>query len=216
MSADNGIYVLQTPSSWTATGMEYRVAELQAAGNYQWDDAMRKYTSCERVQIKNAREMWARTPVFDDQTEALAYAHKLADQCDILEYGVNIIYIDKEFSIGGRPEFVSSFHRRMIKHYELALELNAKEPQTTLTDILYALGQMTNDLLVDTRMHELHPDAKINLAELTNSNDAHTKLVTHPIVVLLLQKAYSLAKPSIIGGNPLAQVNEALRKLKDG
>lgn len=90
MSADNGIYILSTLKG---KGHEYRVAHLQAVENYEWDDKIKGYTEDPDVQIKNAREMWDGCKVFKKEKGALKLAHKLADDVDILEYGICYVYI---------------------------------------------------------------------------------------------------------------------------
>ena len=99
MSADNGIYILQTNKG---DGFEFRVVHLQAVENYQWDNVDKCYTDDEDVLIENAREMWRDCEVFTDKREAFLEADEqteeiLSDDCGILEYGICTIKIDREF-----------------------------------------------------------------------------------------------------------------------
>lgn len=100
ISADNGIYILQTKKG---DGFEYRVAHLQAVENYRWDDDKHTDSDDPQIQIKNAREMWGECEVIVDRTSALqvadAMAQKILDDefCPILEYGISFIKIDAEF-----------------------------------------------------------------------------------------------------------------------
>lgn len=103
MSADNGIYILQTPKG---NGFEYRVREIVGVENiyYKYD-----YTSKDNpcggesdnpdVWIKNARHMWSTCEVFTNKTDAYMKADDLANNpdCYILEYGICMIKIDREF-----------------------------------------------------------------------------------------------------------------------
>lgn len=94
MSADNGIYVLETKDG-------FRVVELQAVENYCWDDEIGGHTTDQDVWIKNAREMWASSPHFKTEEEAMKYAKKLHDKTmkdfGIVEYGISFITIDRNF-----------------------------------------------------------------------------------------------------------------------
>lgn len=115
MSADNGIYILKTPKD---EGFEYRVAELQAIENLNYDEEAPDAESCEKynqylhtpcakciawdkkynsedkdVLIRNARRMWKKSPVFFASEDAWLYAQ----QMDWTEYGVCRITIDREF-----------------------------------------------------------------------------------------------------------------------
>ena len=118
MSADNGIYILQTLKG---NGFEFRVAHLQAVENYQWDDNKQNpdkdyvgdYTDDADVQIKNARQMWKGCEVFIDRDAAWKKAEEIYDEimkddfCPILEYGIQIIYIAREFRAARRSKTAS-------------------------------------------------------------------------------------------------------------
>ena len=95
MSADNGIYILETE------GPEYRVSELMAVENYLWDDINAEQSADPDVWIRNAREMWI-GHVYRTKAEALESAAAIeeviaADDFPILEYGISIISIPRRF-----------------------------------------------------------------------------------------------------------------------
>ena len=90
MSADNGIYILETNDG-------FHVAELAAIENYMYDSESLDDTDNLDVQIRNAREMWANSPFFINEQQAWQYAYERAEQCQILEYGVSKIHIERDF-----------------------------------------------------------------------------------------------------------------------
>lgn len=107
MSADNGIYILETVKG---NGKEYRVEHLQAVENYLWDENLqvpeKSYKGGEtdnpNIHIKNAREMWANCKVFTNKQDASLEADKLYNEIiesdfPIIEYGISTIKIDREF-----------------------------------------------------------------------------------------------------------------------
>lgn len=93
MSADNGIYILQT------RGPEFRVAHLQAVDNvyYCWDGNSGDTTDDPDVWIVNARSMWYNCEVYINEDEAWEKARKLQEEIDYTEYGISKIEIDREF-----------------------------------------------------------------------------------------------------------------------
>lgn len=91
MSADNGIYILETK------GPEYRVRELQAIENVSWDESTGGDTSDQDVIISNARRMWRDCKMTEDRTEALAEADRLLYKAYICEYGISFIKVDRKF-----------------------------------------------------------------------------------------------------------------------
>lgn len=121
MSSDNGIYILKTRKANGLHGpdptkdvYEWRVADLQAIENLEeppqfYDATNNTWTdlpsdepelcpSCgqhliESWQIVNARQMFAKAPVFDNEIEAVKYAMKLEKETDVLEYGISSIDI---------------------------------------------------------------------------------------------------------------------------
>lgn len=95
MSADNGVYILETKRG---SGKEYRVAHLQAVENVNWDTEKGEYTNDPDIHIKNAREMWPLSlPVFTNKDEALARAFDIYEVLTICEYGVQTVKIDREY-----------------------------------------------------------------------------------------------------------------------
>ncbi len=108
MSADNGIYILETPVIGEAPNgelveivTEYRVAHLQAVENYAWDSAHGEETGDPDIQIANAREMWPKEPIFYTRAEALAEAdrvyQKVMADIGILEYGISWVRISRSY-----------------------------------------------------------------------------------------------------------------------
>lgn len=95
MSADNGIYVLETNTE-TAGKTEFRVSHLQAIDDYRWDHIKNDYTEDEDVHIFNARRMWT-GPVYKNREDAMKYAQELSGEFAILEYGITSIRINRVF-----------------------------------------------------------------------------------------------------------------------
>lgn len=83
MSADNGIYILET------SGPEYRVAHLQAVDNISWDAENSCSTANQDIIIMNARRMWRNAAVHTSRQTALMEADKMARDCPVLEYGIS-------------------------------------------------------------------------------------------------------------------------------
>lgn len=92
MSADNGVYILET------TGPEYRVACLQAIENIDWDPETCASDADEDTRIANARKMFSGARAFTDRSDAITYAFALADEYPFLEYGVSDIKVDRPWS----------------------------------------------------------------------------------------------------------------------
>lgn len=100
MSADNGIYILQTKGR--KSKFEYRVCHTQAIENLQWDDQAKSETSDRKVWINNARQIWKGCEVFCSHEEANKEAKKIYDdimqsELPIVEYGICTINHLKEF-----------------------------------------------------------------------------------------------------------------------
>lgn len=95
MSADNGIYILQTK------GPEWRVAYASAVENVYWDDEKKEETDDTKVHIKNARIMWGDSEVYTDEEAAVRRAWEIYREeisgYGIIEYGVSKICIDEIF-----------------------------------------------------------------------------------------------------------------------
>lgn len=99
MSADNGIYILETDTE-TKGVTEFRVSHLQSIDNYRWDHVNNDYTDNEDVHIFNARRMWT-GPVYKNREDANNYAQEIAGEYDILEYGIISIRINRDFGNSG-------------------------------------------------------------------------------------------------------------------
>lgn len=99
MSADNGIYVLETGAG---DKKEYRVRELQAIENLEFDPTVGKEVGSPDVRIKNARRMWSGCDVFPTEDAALEEAERqfkeiLKSDYPVLKYGINVIRIERDF-----------------------------------------------------------------------------------------------------------------------
>lgn len=92
MSADNGVYVLKSPSSLPNGNDEYRVAHAQAIENLQTTD--------EKFSRDWEHETFNPSPVYFNKDEAILAAHKIAETIEVLEYGVRIIHMDHAFPQG--------------------------------------------------------------------------------------------------------------------
>ena len=119
MSADNGVYILKTLGKKPGE-FEYRVQEMQAVENYEWDPKRKRPVNDPDVHIKNARKMWGcprprpststddpsifePPKVFTSENEALKEAYFLyqeimASDFPILEYGISTIEIPRKFT----------------------------------------------------------------------------------------------------------------------
>ena len=111
MSADNGIYILETD------GPEYRVMHLQAVENMDWHVCSKHKTDyhfgndgrencpechtgyCDHNECKlmQVREMWGRSPVFYNVEDADKYAGKTHDEYGWTEYGICSIKVAGKF-----------------------------------------------------------------------------------------------------------------------
>ena len=101
MSADNGLYILETNKG---AGKEYRVAYHMAVENYEWDDDKIEMSNDPDIWIKNARDMWKDCKVFTDRDKALQEADRQyqnlmgdPDGMAFLEYGISFIVVPREF-----------------------------------------------------------------------------------------------------------------------
>ena len=95
MSADNGVYVLESPIVAVApdgqevtVGNEYRVAHCQAIDNLYAVESIAKYYEY---------EIFKDSEVYYDKDEALLAAHRIAERIPVLEYGVNLIKMGHPF-----------------------------------------------------------------------------------------------------------------------
>ena len=49
------------------------------------------------IHIQNARQMWARKPVFTDRADALKEADRMLQEVEICEYGISFVNINRKF-----------------------------------------------------------------------------------------------------------------------
>ena len=94
MSADNGIYILQTMGK--QGGFEYRVSHCQNIEDIHWNDKqhchMSGYLNSEIVQ-----QRFGHSKVYTDKQSALNKAHEIYDEimqddfCQVVEYGIQIL-----------------------------------------------------------------------------------------------------------------------------
>jgi hypothetical protein len=92
MSADNGVYILETK------GPEYRVAYASAIDNLTWagDDSFDGDWN-----KKSVRDYFGESKVYTNLDEAYNEAHMLHDNWSWTEYGICILpYGNKEFPKG--------------------------------------------------------------------------------------------------------------------
>jgi hypothetical protein len=89
MSADNGIYILETQIPETDL-REYRVAHAQAIDNLYYDVETGEHRHNFIPQV--AFQYFGKCEVFFDPEEALTYANGLAEEYPILEYGVSYLF----------------------------------------------------------------------------------------------------------------------------
>lgn len=99
MSADNGIYILQTPGT---INDEYRVVHTTNIEDYQYDHDTGRFSVDYKVHIKNARKIWANSIVHITRTGALHEADKIYrdimnSDFPVLEYGISFIEIPIKF-----------------------------------------------------------------------------------------------------------------------
>jgi hypothetical protein len=96
MSADNGIYILESD------GPQFRVAEMQNIENLNWDDQKKRMTEEEVIILANARDMFKGAKVFDKQDEAMKeaitiYNDIIKSDFPVIEYGIVPIKIIGKF-----------------------------------------------------------------------------------------------------------------------
>jgi len=95
MSSDNGIYILKTKQAGEyATGFEYRVLHAQCIENLYYDIDTGLYG--ENFIPEEAFAYFKECQTFFEEALALRYAHHLADQHTILEYGVTTLHHEEQ------------------------------------------------------------------------------------------------------------------------
>ena len=148
MSADNGIYILETD------GPEFRVSHMQAVDNMYWD----RENGCEcddpDIMILNARSMWFRSPVFTDEKEAYEYAKKLEDKAGYTEYGICSFKVDRPFGVKGIHIEVYNPVKRFKKMSD-ALKFLESEDEAAWIQFEMASGETVSfeKKIIDGRMH---------------------------------------------------------------
>lgn len=78
MSADNGVYIAKFKDG-------YRVIEASAIDNLTY------YPEGSLKEKETWYSYFGGAPVYATKDEAVLAAHKIADECDILEYGVSYL-----------------------------------------------------------------------------------------------------------------------------
>lgn len=114
MSADNGVYILKTKARFPEidSDYEYRVTHAQAIENIHWDQEKGDYREDGRFTPEIAFDYFGRCQVFRTSLEATQFAHALADDIDILEYGVCVLdHKDQIFETFSEKE-IEEFERR--------------------------------------------------------------------------------------------------------
>lgn len=105
MSADNGIYLIETPIAEGSKEKEYRVKHAQAIDNIYWDED--KYYPDHHNPEGNPSQVVAyfgECEVFTNLDDAWKLARKMEeeilsdDYCPILEYGISSIKLPHPFS----------------------------------------------------------------------------------------------------------------------
>lgn len=97
MSAENGIYLLETPKG---KGFEYRFVYLQGVEDRNWkdDDALEYHTRPQpQFEIEEARELWKSSKVYVSKFEAVKAALAFKEKIGYTEYGLVQIEIPVEF-----------------------------------------------------------------------------------------------------------------------
>ena len=97
MSADNGVYILETPMN-DKTGNEYRVVHCQNIEDIYWD--AKATTFAAEIQPRMLKEKFGEAEVILDQDVARNEAFGLAADIEadsVLEYGIREIIHDKPF-----------------------------------------------------------------------------------------------------------------------
>jgi hypothetical protein len=96
MSADNGIYILITSSSWKREGNAmiqvpsrpvYRVAQAQAIENFDWLEVYQPYNLGAYMV-----DIWGKSPVYEQKSQAMAASAEMAEGIEVLEYGISFIH----------------------------------------------------------------------------------------------------------------------------
>ncbi len=85
MSADNGVYILRSPVHPDSSEFEYRVTHAMAIDNISYEPNMEGFNT------EELKRYFGKCPVFYNRMEAFAKADDIAQECEILEYGIQLI-----------------------------------------------------------------------------------------------------------------------------
>ena len=153
MSADNGIYILKTlaPGLATQTGEEIRVDHIEPFYEYRVLHAQCIENIYYRVEAQSDQDLFDQSnfvpevaydyfkecqPLFDEG-RALIYAHQLADQTSILEYGVEILDHGEQVFQTFTDEEIETYEQRAddlgaAKRKQRDEEMKAKRKAATI------------------------------------------------------------------------------------
>ncbi len=164
MSADNGIYILKTQGPQVdgrSTGDEHRVAHVMGIDNIYYNVNTGKYDDAFVPQ--EAFRCFGDCKVFDSYDEALVYAHQLAEEQPVLEYGVSVLeHPDQMFVPFSEEEL--EFHEGEVEaiieryHQKREAEAGAKRKEATVAfkrEMLFEPGAIHGYLVKGdgTRVH---------------------------------------------------------------
>ncbi len=92
MSADNGVYILESPVHSDMPGtFEYRVVHCMAIENITFEPDREGYNTAFLV------EYFERSAIFYDKELALLEAGRISDELPVLEYGIQTIKLPFPF-----------------------------------------------------------------------------------------------------------------------
>ena len=102
MSANNGIYILETIHPANQDWREYRVVHAGAIENIYFEKKGREYDEPTNFGLW---EVFGRSRVTNNELQALKIASRMADKvisdCGILEYGISTIRVNRIFPENG-------------------------------------------------------------------------------------------------------------------
>lgn len=90
MSADNGIYILETPIGSNKSIQEFRVVHAQAIENINWNSEKSNFDH-EYWNKEALIDYFGECKVYKSQLEALEAASEMAKDYTMLEYGISSI-----------------------------------------------------------------------------------------------------------------------------
>lgn len=175
MSADNGIYILETQVP-EGEGREYRVAHAGAIENICYDVETWKHKQGFVPQV--AFQYFGACQVFSAHEEALAYAEEMEKEYPILEYGVSFLSHPAQIFQTFTDEEMASYEAEVearIKHWREKRDREMKAKREAATVRLPAgtkvqPGQCHGVLFVTPEGEEIR--GTLHLPELTLREDA--------------------------------------------